>query len=103
MKRYWLRKSALFVLFFIAATLFFGFVVMGLWNAILPSVLQVSEINFWQALGLLVMARILFGGFRGGGWNFRRHQWRENMEQKMAAMTPEEREKFKQEWRNRCR
>lgn len=84
----------------------FSAIVMLLWNAILPSVLHVTVIDFWQAMGILVLSKILFGGFRGGGGGFRgsmhnKAKWKA-MQEKMAAMTPEEREQFKSEWRSRC-
>lgn len=98
------RKIVVIILIAAVAITLFGFIVMTLWNAILPVVLHVSTITFWQALGILLLSKILFGGFHGGGrgWRNRRNQWRQNMESKLAGMTPEEREKFKQEWRNRC-
>ena len=78
----------------------FGGAVMLLWNNVLAGVLHISTINFWQALGILVLSKILFGGFRGAHW--RRHQWKQGMMERWNTMTPEEREKFKQEWGNRC-
>ena len=89
--------------FFIVAVAVFSFVVMGLWNAILPQVLGVKAISFVQALGILLLSKILFGGFHGkrfggnGG-----PMWNQGMKEKWNAMTPEERDKFKSEWRNRC-
>ena len=44
-----------------------GFVVQQLWNWLLPPLLDVPEVTFWQALGLLALCRILFGGFGKGG------------------------------------
>jgi Ca2+/H+ antiporter, TMEM165/GDT1 family len=99
-KRFWFRRGLMFFILFIAGILLFSFIVMSLWNAILPGVLHVSNITFAQALGILVLSKILFGGFRGG-WRGR-HGRMHYMQQKLAAMTPEEREKFKAEWRNRC-
>lgn len=80
--------------------LVFGGTVMLLWNNILVQVLHVSVITFKQALGILVLSKILFGGFRGAHWS--RHRWKEKMQQRWDKMTPEEREKFKDEWQNRC-
>ncbi len=75
---------------------------MGLWNAILPAVLGVKAITFGQALGILLLSKILFGGF-GGGWRGgRSHEWKKNMKEKWETMTPEQREQFKAEWKNRC-
>ena len=99
-KRFWFRKGLMFFIFFIAAVLLFTWIVMNLWNAILPAVLHVSSITFGQALGILILSKILFGGFHRG-WGGRR--WRmHGMQEKLAAMTPEEKEKFKAEWKDRC-
>ena len=79
-----------------------GFVVMSLWNGLLPPIFGFKAIHFWQALGLLVLSRILFGGFhRRPGQSFRHRQ---RMIQRWESMTPEERESFKQGFRGRfCR
>ncbi len=104
MKRGKFKIAILFPIFFIAAILLFGTIVMLLWNAILPAVIGVKAITFLQALGILLLSKILFGGFgRRGGWHGGRHSaWKEKMQEKLASMTPEEKEKFKAEWRNRC-
>jgi len=44
----------------------FVFVVMQLWNWLMPALFGLKLITYWQALGLLVLSKILFGGFRGG-------------------------------------
>jgi len=74
----------------IAGAAVLGAVVMLLWNAVGPALFSTARpIDYLHALGLLVLCRILFGGFRGrGGWHGRR-----NFE-KWQAMTPEEREKY---------
>lgn len=95
------RKFLGFILFGIAAILLFTFAVMTLWNNILTAVLGVRVINFGQALGILILSKILFGGFRGGGWRGRGRYW-SGVPDKWQSMTPEEKEKFKQEWRSRC-
>ncbi len=103
MKRsFWIRKVAGFVLMGAAAILFFTFIVMTLWNNILSQVLDVRTINFGQALGILILSKILFGGFRGGGWRGGGRYWNSEMRKKWQSMSPEEKEKFKQDWRNRC-
>jgi hypothetical protein len=68
-----------------------GLMVMVLWNAVIPGLFVGSRsIDYLHALGLLVLSRILFGGFRGrGGWHQRRH-WR-----RWEAMTPEERDQIR--------
>jgi hypothetical protein len=90
-----MRKGLKFLLIAIVAMGVFSFVVMSLWNWLMPAVFGMRVITFWQALGLLVLSRILLGGFRGrpgpGGWH-----WRRRMMERWEQMTPEEREKFRQ-------
>jgi Ca2+/H+ antiporter, TMEM165/GDT1 family len=104
MKKFWIKKGLMILVFGIIAILVFGLVVMSLWNAILPAVIGVKAITFIQALGILLLSKILFGGFGGGrhrgGWR-NKGKWME-MKDKFAGMTPEEREKFKAEWKNKC-
>jgi hypothetical protein len=73
-----------------------------LWNWIMPSLLTGAiTIDYWRALGLLILCRILFGGFRGhghGSWQEKREHW-----QHWQAMTPEEREQFHKHRADRCR
>ena len=83
-----------------AAVAVFGLAVMLLWNWLLPGLFGWTEIGFWQAVGLLVLARILFGGFHRhwGG----RMAWRHRMMERWSQMTPEEREKFRAGFRGHC-
>lgn len=115
MKGFWIRRGLRFLGFAVVFAGLVGFGVMSLWNALLPPILGVSSITFWQALGLLVLSRILFGGFRGAGpgrwregapWQNRgfgasRREWKQKMAERWQQMTPEQREKMKQQW-NRC-
>jgi hypothetical protein len=101
MKKYWIKKGLMFFAFFTAMLLLVAFVVMGLWNALLPAVLGVKTITFIQALGILLLSKILFGGFGGGG-SGRGRQWKMKFQEKIGSMTPEEKEKFQSEWKNRC-
>ncbi len=107
-KKFWAVKIIGFIIMAFAITTLLSFVVMTLWNNILTVVLHVSAVTFWQALGILVLSKILFGGFKGRGrWGGRHtEKWRrerEEMQEKWHTMTPEEKEKIKQDWRNRCR
>ncbi|ASU32988.1 hypothetical protein [Mucilaginibacter xinganensis] len=80
-----------------------SFVVMSLWNCLLPDILHVAAITFWQAMGIFVLCKILFGFGKGGGpgkWGGGAPWMRRRMEEKFKAMTPEEREKFKEKWQN---
>ena len=78
----------------ILAIAVFGFVVMSLWNWLLPALFHVGAITFWQALGILILSKILFGSFHGGPG--RRGRWKSRMNARWEEMTPEERERFRQ-------
>jgi hypothetical protein len=76
-----------------------GEVVMLLWNWLLPPMFGWPQIGFWQALGLLLLCRILFGGL---GWRGSvRSNIRRRMEERCESMSPEERERFRQRMRER--
>ena len=76
-----------------------GEVVKLLWNWLLPTMFGWPQIGFWQALGLLALCRILFGGF--GFHGSHRSRFRRRMEQRCESMNPEERERFRQGMRER--
>jgi hypothetical protein len=75
-----------------------GGIVMALWNAVVPIMFPGTRlVDYPHALGLLILSRILFGGFRGrGGWH-QGHRWR-----RWEGMTPQERAQFKQTAGSRC-
>ncbi len=77
----------------------FGFVVEQLWNWLVPGIFGWKSITFSQALGLLVLSKVLFGGFHrhGGG----RGGWKRGMGERWAGMSPEERERFRTGLRGR--
>jgi hypothetical protein len=74
----------------------FGFGVMFLWNWLVPPVIGWREVTFWQALGLLLLARILVGGMGGGHAGSNRR-----ISQRWEGMSPEERERFREFLRQR--
>lgn len=83
-----------------------GLVVMLLWNALVPAIFHLGIITFWQAVGLFILCKLLFGfgkggprgGFRGGPGPWMKYK----MEERYRNMSPEERERFKQKWNERC-
>ena len=102
MKRHWVAKGIKFALFGVLFFTVFSYAVMHLWNWLVPGIFGWHAISFWQAVGLLVLSKILFGGFGhrfGGGPG--RH-WKRRMAERWEAMTPEEREKFRAGMRGRC-
>jgi hypothetical protein len=97
--RFWLLKGLKFAAFLALAIAALGYVVMSLWNWLVPPLTGWHVIGFGQALALLVLCRILFGGFRGhrGGY------WRERMRERWEQMTPEERARFRAGVGRHCR
>jgi len=100
MKYKWYYKIPLFGLMGILALIGLGYFVMFLWNSLIPVLFHGPVVTFWQAAGLFVLARILLHTFgphhRAHHWNSGRYNyWKTRMEEKMASMTPEEKEKFK--------
>ena len=100
MKSHRIRKVIKVMLFAVLFVGVFGFVVMSLWNWLMPIIFGLHPVNFWQAVGLLILSKILFGGFHGrhGG----RMPWGKRMMERWEHMTPEERAKFRQNMRGRC-
>lgn len=77
-----------------------GEVVLKLWNWLVPSLFGWRQITFWQAVGLLALCRILFGG--SGRRGFYRSNFRRRMAGGWSPGTPEERERFRQRMRASC-
>ena len=85
-KRVFIVSAAILVIllvFFVG-----GQAVKLLWNWLVPEIFGWRAISFWQAVGLLALCRILFGGF-GRHASYR------------SSRTPEERERFRQAMRKR--
>ncbi|MGH2567560.1 MAG: hypothetical protein ACRDGA_04425 [Bacteroidota bacterium] len=104
MRPWWMWKIGKGILFLTIALVIFGWVVMALWNALVPDLFNGPELTYWQAAGLLLLSHLLLRGWApwryGNGW--RHDRWKRRFQEKLAAMTPEEQEKFKEEWKRRC-
>ncbi len=86
----------------IAMFLLVSLVVMYLWNWLMPELFGLTTIDFLHAAGLLLLSKILFGSggaHLGKKW---KAAWMDHMQNRMEAMSPEEREKFRQQWEARC-
>ncbi len=99
MRKRFIKFAPLILLVFLLFIAIGGEVVKYLWNWLLPPLFGWNQITFWQALGLLALCRILFGGFglRGSG----RSDFRRRMAERWESMTPEERERFQRGVRGR--
>ena len=98
-----LMKIGRVLLIVAVAVTLLGFVVMLLWNGLIPVLFNGPVVTFWQAAGLLLLSRILFfggpGGRFGGG---RRDRWRRGFQERWEKMSPEEREQMRGRWGDRC-
>ena len=103
-RKFWLLRGlriAFFGALFLAAV---GYLTMQLWNWLVPALFHGPVITLAQTFGLLVLSRILFGGFGGrrGGWSQKRKAWQQRMAGRMEHLSPAEREKFRQQMQTRC-
>jgi hypothetical protein len=78
-----------------------SFAVYALWNGVLTDVLAVKAITYWQALGLLVLSKILFGGFPGGRRRCGRGRRDRMLSKHWESLNPEQREQLREEMRHR--
>lgn len=91
-------KIVVTCLFAIVAVAFFGFVVMYLWNWLMPYLFGLPVLSFFEAIGLLLLSKILFSGF--GGCSGKSSK-KSRMKEKLSGMTPEDREKFKERFKHK--
>ena len=103
MKRGW--RIAMWASLFIGGFLLMALVVQALWNWLIPDIFSWKAITYIQALGLLILSKILFKGFfwnrnhwGNGKWRSRGSHWRE----KWHSMSTEDKERFKQKMREKC-
>jgi hypothetical protein len=97
----WVAKGVAIVVMVVIVMVVLGFAVMWLWNALVPTLFHGPTLQYGQALGLLILSRLLFGGWRGGmrrHGHWRQRMWRERWEQ----MTPEERARLRDKLVSRC-
>ena len=103
MRKRWMKMILIAPLAILGILLFIaigGEIVMQLWNWLLPPLFGWRLITFWQALGILALCRILFGGF--GRHGSHRSKFGRRMGERWSHMTPEEQERFRQGMRGRC-
>ena len=74
-------------------------IVMLLWNALIPSIIGWYTISYWQAAGLLILCKMLFGGFGRFGHGFfhkhhHGHAHPNHLHERMKGMSREEKREF---------
>ena len=90
----WVIRGVKIAAIAVVAATVLGFIVMSLWNWLGPAVFGARTITFWQALGILILSKVLFGGFHGRPGHGA--HWRRRMRERWERMSPEERERFRQ-------
>ncbi|MCI2088474.1 MAG: hypothetical protein LKK21_09465 [Prevotella sp.] len=80
--------------FLMMITAIFSVAVMLLWNWLMPVIFGLTVINFWQALGLLLLSRILFGSFRFGRSGIGHYIKNRQVSQKWKEMSDDQRREF---------
>jgi hypothetical protein len=98
------KRFLRFLLFAATAMLVLGGIVMLLWNTILPALFHVPVIGYWQAVGLLLLCKILFSSFPPGPGNRRSFLSGPppHIQEKFMKMNEEEKATFKEQWKKRC-
>ena len=84
-----------------------GYLLMSLWNWLVPELFHGPFINFWQALGIFVLSKILFGGFKGKGGRCccgkgGEGGWKEKMRSHWGHLSSEERDQLRNRFYNKC-
>jgi len=94
---HWIFKGVAFIVIGVLAAFLFGYLVMSLWNWLMPALFALKTISYWQAIGLLLLSWLFFGRFRGGHWHRHGRHWRHRLAERWMRMSPEERDKLIQE------
>lgn len=96
------NKKPFIFLFFILCLFGITAIVMWLWNMLLPEIIGVKNITYWQAMGILVLSKILFGGFGGRCGRGKKIGWNKEIfcENSPENSSPEN-HKFKEEFKKR--
>lgn len=99
----YILKGAGFLIVMVGLFLLLVYGFMILWNITIPEIFGVKSLTYGMAFRILIIARILFGGF-GFRWtnNDKKKFWRERMNMKMEKMTDDEKAEFKRKLWQKC-
>lgn len=70
-RKRWTGWIILAIIGFTAFAFLLGAIVMWLWNWLMPIIFHIGVITYWQAVGLAILGRLLFGSFHHGGPHYR--------------------------------
>jgi len=100
--KHWKKMRFLFLPLFIAGAFALSALVMVLWNWLMPALFNLGSISIWQAGGLFILCRVLFGGFGFKGGRGRKYGGPPAFKEKFMNMNEEEKQAFKEQWKQRC-
>jgi Ca2+/H+ antiporter, TMEM165/GDT1 family len=104
-KKYCGNRRCFFIPLLIVGIFVVSGVVMLLWNWIIPGISTLSPLTYWQAMGIFILSRILFGGFRfhshRGGYRHV-HRFHTKIKDRFMDMNEDEKQQFKNQWKKRC-
>lgn len=95
-------KFLFFIPLMLLGILALSFIVMQLWNWLMPVIFQLPSISILQAAGLFALCKILFGSINFNGRNKKMAFNNRAMKEKLMNMSEEERLQFKEQWKQRC-
>lgn len=107
MKNWLIKKGLKAMVFCLLFFVLIGGVTMALWNYLVPQLFNGPQITFMQAVGILLLSKILFGSFRPG-WSKcscnggDKSHWKKRWEDKIANLSPEEKEKLRSKMAGKC-
>ena len=103
-KNFCTGRKCFFLPLLIIGILGLSAIVMLLWNWILPSISSLPQLTYWQSMGLLLLSRILFGGFnfKDHHRSHRHHFDNPALKDKFMEMDANEKQQFKEHWKSRC-
>ncbi len=98
-KVYWCVKMTIMAILFFTVV---SFVVMALWNWLMPELFGLPYISFWKAAGLLLLSKILFSGLGGKKFDkkHKSHEWKSHFSSK-HPLTPEQKQELKEKFASR--
>jgi hypothetical protein len=97
----WIAK---FVVIGVLAVVAFGLLTQFLWNWLVPELFAGPHISFLQALGLLLLSKLLFWGMSGGKGKWSSHRsarWKQHWKERYSNLSPEDKEKYKQKFKEK--
>ena len=93
-----------FIILAIVFFLLFGWIVMSLWNWLMPEIFGLTTITILQAYGLLALSKILFGGWGNGDRSKKKEHkgWKKRWDSKWKNMSEEEKVAWKAKMKDRA-